>query len=224
VNAVAARLYLVAALVLGAYGVDRWLTNAADPSQVEEPDWSLRDLPYRLGDWEGTDAKLDPKIAAATGAATIVNRTYRGPLGQTVALHSAMFLKPLDGVYHSPMNCYAAAGFRQLTETNENLKVSAEFTVSAKLVTWEKGTERIVVGYWYQLGNHVLYDRLDLGARIHWQMRGRPTWPVLFKVMVQTSVTDADRANAVLRDFLEEMAKWLNQPEHQKYLARWQSV
>ena len=58
----------LSAIVVATYGISRWLQIATGPPEVEMPDWSLRDLPYQLGDWHGKDAKIDPKIAAATGA------------------------------------------------------------------------------------------------------------------------------------------------------------
>ena len=55
-------------------------------------------------------------------------------------------------------------------------------------------------------------------------MRGQPTWPVLVKVMVQIPLTDPEDTKAVGLGFAQQFAKWLNQPEHRKYLDRWGGV
>jgi EpsI family protein len=187
------------------------------------PGWTFHDLPMQLGNWRGEATELDPVIAAATGASIIVNRAYRNDQGRTVALHAAMFDDPIDGVMHTPQNCYRANGWTKLDETHEDLQVSADQTFAVELTNWKKGDEKAIVLFWYQLGEQVLYSRLDLG-KIRWKMRGQPKWPVLTKVMVQITITDPEDSLTTVLDFAEQVAKWLNQPEHQKYLAKWPGV
>ena len=76
---------------------------------------------------------------------------------------------------------------------------------------------------WGAILGHLLYDRLDLG-NLRWKMRGQSTWPVLVKVLVRFPLGNPDTTKKTLLGFMEEVGKWLNQPEHQKYLARWHSV
>jgi EpsI family protein len=222
-SSMAIRLYVVVALIVGAYVVSHWLQITIGPPEAEMPDWSIRDLPYQLGDWLGADAEMDPKIAVATGAEVIVNRAYRSDSGQTVFLHAAMLKDPV-GVYHCPTNCYPSSGWHKVDDYYQNVRVSEELAVAAKVTTWGKGQEYHLVAYWYQLGNHVLYNRFDLGGKIRWEMRGQPKWPVLLKVMTWIPLTGREGERTNHFKFTEEIAKWLNQPEHQQYLARWDNL
>jgi EpsI family protein len=224
-NSVSTRLYVVVGIILGAYGIGRLVQAAAEPPQVERPKWSVKDLPMQLGSWRGEDAEINPEIAAATGAYAIANRIYSNGKGQSVSLHTAMFDDPSEGVYHSPLNCYRSSGWTQKKSTQADIKVSEDLTIPVKLVTWEKNEhERIIVAYWYQLGEYTLYSRLDLGGSIRWKMRGQAKWPVLIKVMLQIPLSDADETQETLLAFGKQLSQWINSPEHRQYLNRWGGV
>jgi len=219
-NNLAMRVYAVAGIVLVVSGVGKFLQLAVEPPEVEKPKWSLRDLPIQLGGWHGEDTELDPKLVVATGADVIVNRVYRDEAGHGVSMHTATFLDPAEGIYHNPLNCYFASGWRKIDSARENVKVAEDLSIPVSLTTWEKEGEKILVMYWFQLGQHVLYERFDLG-KIRWGMRGRPTWPVLVKVMAQISMADAEETKTAGLGFVRQFAEWLNQPEHRKYLDQW---
>jgi EpsI family protein len=222
-NSLAVRVYAVVGIVLVAYGISYGLKVATEPPEVEEPDWTVRELPLQLGNWHGEDFEMDPKLAVATGAKTIVNRMYRDGSGRAVSLHTAMFLNPAEGIYHNPLNCYAANGWQKIGEKLEDVQVSEDLTIPVRLTTWEKENEKILVVYWFQLGRHVLYERFDLGT-IRWSMRGKETWPVLLKAMVQINTADGADTKAAILGFARQYAEWLNRPEHRKYLDRWGGV
>jgi EpsI family protein len=222
-NGLAVRVYVVVGIVLAAYGISYVLEAATEPPEVERPDWTLRDLPFQLGAWRGEDTEMDPKIAIATGAYFIVNRIYRDESTHIVSLHTAMFEDPAEGVYHSPLNCYLASGWKKLDEKREDVKVAEDLSIAVSLTTWEKEGEKILVVYWFQLGQHVLYGRLDLGG-VRWEMRGQPTWPVLLKTMVQITMTEPEETKTAALGFVRQFAEWLNRPAHRKYLDRWRGV
>lgn len=220
----AIRVFVVSGIVLMAFAISYILQAATEPPAVEKPNWTLRELPYQFGPWHGEDTEMDPKIAVATGADAIVNRVYRDEREHAVSVHTAMFLNPVEGIYHSPLNCYRASGWTKLTEARENVKVAEDLSIAVSLTTWEKEGEKIQVVYWFQLGQHILYDRFDLGTNVRWSMRGQATWPVLVKVMIQLPLTDPDDAKAAGLGFAQQFAGWLNQPEHRKYLDRWGGI
>ena len=222
-NGAAKRLYVVAAIVVAVYAVSHLVQAETEPPDVEMPNWTFRDLPLQLGDWHGENFQMDPKIAAATGAEVIVDRLYRDEQSRSISLHTAMFSNPTDGVLHSPLNCYPGNGWRKLTETRENVRVSGESTIAVSLTTWEKEGSQLMVVYWYQLGDQVLYSRFDLGS-LRVKMWSQPKWPALLKVLVQMPIVEIDDTKAIILGFTEQIAQWLNQPEHQKYLRRWPGV
>jgi EpsI family protein len=223
-NSIAKRLYIVAAIIVATWGISRLLQAETESPETEMPEWTFRDLPLHFGDWRGEDHASDPKLVAAANATKVVDRIYRSEPGRAVSMYGAMFMDPADGVYHSPLNCYLTNGWKKLNETREKVTISKDMTITVALTTWEKDNEKIMVLFWYQLGDYVLHSRLDLGG-IRWSLRGQSPWPVLMKVMLQATVTtDAEDTKKTIVDFAEQVAQWLNQPAHQKYLGRWRGV
>lgn len=210
------RVFIAAAIIgltwLGMSGV----AKLTETPRVVLPTWDLHDLPMKLGDWTGEDVKLDERLFQATGATTIVERQYHNESGTMVSLHFAVFEKPTEGIWHNPMSCYDSAGWDP--KEVDMVPISEKDPDSDKicLCTWDKSGTRVLVGYWYQLGEHRLYGRWDLGFSVRWQMRGRETWPALLKVLISTTAdTKAEKVKYELLDFGDQVHKWINQPQHQ---------
>jgi len=217
IGSTAARIYIVAALIMATYGVAHLVEAALEPPEVVLPRWTFEEMPLQFGDWRGVPTTMDPEIAVATGADRIVNREYKDDRGHAVSMHTAMFKRPEVGVYHSPLNCYRAQGWQLMKgEVRENLPVSDGLTIPVSLTTWEREGERLMVVYWYQMGEHVLFGRWDLGWKIRWSLRGQPRWPAVIKVMLQISAPEPEDAKTAILSFAEQVAKWENQPAHQK--------
>jgi EpsI family protein len=214
------RVYLMIVAIGAAYGGSKLVQTAITQPEVAMPSWSFDELPMQLGDWLGEDTALDPKITAALKAERVKDRIYQDSLGHVISLHTAMFKDAVEGVYHTPINCYRANGWDLKKDVIENLRVSDDLTIPVRVLTYEheKDRQRVMVAYWYQLGEHVLFGRWDLGVKVRLSLRGRPTWPALVKVMVQIPVADTDDAKAALLAFVEFVAKWENQPERRKEL------
>jgi EpsI family protein len=223
-NSFAIRLYAVAAIIVGTTGIGWLVKLETEPPPVEVPDWSLRALPIQLGEWHGKEEALDPKVFAATNADVVVNRKYQDGGGHEVSLHTAMFQDHNAGVYHSPLNCYRSAGWKLVSETSETVEVAEDLTIKVNMASWEREQDKVLVVYWYELGGHVLYSRRDLGILRLTAMRGQPKWPVLFKMMVQGPVTDLETSKTLVLDFVSQLAKWMHQPAHRKYLDQWRGV
>ena len=213
------RLWIVVALILAAYGVSFLVKAGAAPPEVQLPGWKFSEMPKELSSpqvtWRGEDAEMDPEVTAAIGADSVVDRMYRDEKGNTVSMHTAIFANPAEGALHSPINCYRGAGWEKVTETSEEIPVNDERRVPVSITTWERGGERVVVLYWYQIGEHVLFGRFDLG-KVRWAMRGQPVWPAMVKVLLQTSAEgDLDDAKTRILDLAEQIGRWINQPSHQ---------
>jgi EpsI family protein len=185
-----------------------------DVPEVDMPDWTFRELPMRIGDWHGEEANMDPKTILATGAQTVVNRAYRDEAGHLVSIHTAMFNNPADGVIHSPMVCYRAAGWEKLGESKSSLQVSDKLAIPISISTWELQGKKVIVVYWYQLGNHVLFGRWDLGLKVRWSLAGKPKWPALIKVMLQIPVDEGKEPKSAILSLAKEVAKWENKDAH----------
>lgn len=211
----ARRLYAIVIVVLATYVGSRLVQAAVAPPEADLPGWTFKEMPYQLGVWHGEDTKMDPVTARGTGADIIVDRLYRDDTGVAVSIHTAMFRDPTDSMLHTPLSCYRGVGWVKLKESQENLQLSDDLTIPVLLITWERDGERIMVLYWYQLGEHVLFDRWDMG-KLRFAMRGQAKWPALIKVMMQIPAPDIDDAKSRILAFAEIVAKWENQPQHRK--------
>ena len=55
----------------------------------------------------------------------------------------------------------------------------------------EETSEKVIVAYWYEVGDHTMYERQDL-LKTQWAMFGKTKWPVMFKVLLEMPAgTDA---------------------------------
>ena len=63
-------------------------------------------------------------------------------------------------------------------------------TIPVSISTWEyeKKNKKVMVVYWYQIGEHFLFGRWDLGIKIRWSLAGKPKWPALIKVMMEIPI------------------------------------
>jgi EpsI family protein len=220
-NSTAKRLYLVAIMVVAAYGIGRLVQAEVEPPEAVMPNWTFREMPYQIDNWHGEDTKIDPDIAVATGADVIVDRAYRDEQGHSVSLHTAVFKDPADGVHHAPENCYRGAGWTKESAERKEVQVLGGEKIPVVVTTWSKEGESVMVLYWYQLGDHVLFDRWQLGE-LRWSLRRQTKWPALIKVMLQISANSRDDALPILLGFAELVAKWENQPKHREYFEKFQ--
>jgi EpsI family protein len=206
-------LFIVAAMAVliagGAYAV----RGGMKPRDVEMPAKDFRTLPVQIGPWHGTDEELNREVFSRIGADVVIDRAYKNDAGRSISLHTAVFTDPDTGIYHSPINCYRSNGWQKLKDTRMELRVGEERPVEVSYTTWEKEGQRVLVVYWYKIGEHFLFDRFEMGG-VRWKMRGQRTWPALVKVLMQTAATgDPQKDEAELRDFAEQVYRWVHEPD-----------
>jgi len=200
---------LVTLVYGGAYAVRAGKTSVV----IVMPDWDLGDLPMQLGEWRGEETELDPRLFRATGAEKIVNRVYRNSSGSTASLHAAIFEDIDAGAEHTPRNCYRNAGWKRIEDVPLQLQAGNKPGISVRSTTWEREGERILVIFWYQLGEHTLFNRMDLGT-LRWEMAGRKSWPAMVKVLLQIPLGSDDNATkAQLKGVAEHIYGWIEDME-----------
>jgi hypothetical protein len=223
INGTAVRIGVVALLIPVTLLCAKWVQASLDVPGTEMPDWTFHAMPMQLGAWRGIESKMDPKIAVQTGAKldTIIERSYHDdstPV-HVIGMHAAMFDNPAAGVIHSPLVCYNAAGWKKLSEKRGALQLPVELTklpdklvVPVSISTWEDevNSKKVMVVYWYQVGEHYLFGRLDLGIKIRWALAGKK-WPALMKVMMEIPIVEGDDPQLAVLDFAQKVAGWLNQ-------------
>lgn len=182
-------------------------------SDAELPSWNITDLPLQLGDWKGKNTELDERLFRATGAHAVVNRLYTNDSGMVVSLHLAIFTDPNEGIWHSPVNCYLSSGWIRLEDEKLALPGTSDENAIVSLSMWKKSSEKACITYWFQLGEHRLYSRYDLGT-VRWKMRGLK-WPALIKVLIHTSANSkTEETKDQMLAFADQVYQWINQPQH----------
>jgi EpsI family protein len=208
------RVFLVVMLVVLLSASTYVTPQLLKAKNIQLPTWNVRDLPLQFDEWQGVAAELDPEVTGRMGADAWADRVYRDDQNRIVSLHAALFRDLDAGVFHSPVNCYRMAGWREVSQTETELAIPGKPSIPVRLDTWELKGERILVMYWYQLDQHIFFDRWGL-LRARWEMRGEQSWPPLIKVLLQTSAADPEDAKRRIRFIAARAYEWINQPSHQ---------
>ena len=212
------RILIVAALVVLVYGGAHMMQQGMKPPSVGLPPWDVQDLPMHINGWEGGEAEMPPEIRQKLGAHSSINRSYRHAEREPIAVHVALFDQYDVGALHNPANCYRSSGWRLKGDAPLRLAASDGTPVSVALSTWERDGQRVTVAYWYQLGDHIITDRVQLG-KARWDLRGSQEWPALVKVLMQTSTDKVERSEEGVQELAEFIFRWLNDPDFRKTRA-----
>ncbi len=179
--------------------------------EVALPDWNLEELPVRFPGWTGQASELDERLFRRIGADVVADRIYESREGMPVTAHTALFKDFNEAVVvHLPSRCYRAAGWEQRDVEKRSLQVDGLPDITVEVSTWQREGQRVKVLFWYQLGEHTVLGRGDLGwARI--ALAGRDTWPAMVKVMLETSVDQRQAADLRLFDVAGHVRRWLHE-------------
>lgn len=207
------RLFGAVVLLLAVFGGMYMVRGGLVPPEVDLPPQSFSEMPLHLAQWTGQDQELDPRIAVQIGADTTVNRIYNQPDLAAMWVHVAVFSNPVTGISHTPLYCYQGAGWTKLSERRVTMDVGVNSQLSASFSTWTQEGKMIRVLYWFELGDHVLYNRYDLGV-VRWAMRGRHRWPALIKVLIQTHASPNENDDiARMQSLVRPMTTWMEAAE-----------
>ena len=149
----------------------------------------LESLPLVLDEWHGADVPMaDDGTREILNAQSTVNRVYQNRDGVAVSLNVSAWLRPETvsaAAPHIPKICYANAGW-SIVEEREVLLNTSTGDIPLVALLLERGDQRIVVAYWYQMGESY-FTSVEDARRIHRLFWGQPRWPATFKVLIQTT-------------------------------------
>ncbi len=209
-NRPATRLFVAAAMVVGIAAGAQLVRARRSQIEVEMPKWRVDQLPLELGSWQGEPAIVDAQIFRHVGAAGIRDVKYRSAAGPDVVVHLAVFDDEMTSLPHHPNLCYTGNGYRQASSKTIQVRRSAEKTIPAALLAFERPSDRVAVLYWYQFGDRILTEPGDT-ASIRWSLGGRRSRPALVKVMLQTAFDSPDKAEQRLREVSRLVLQWMDQ-------------
>jgi len=199
--------------ILGASGGLRFWRDQQFRSLVEESaacPFPLKDLPESLGRWraaEGSDTKLDPKVARIAGSSDHLLRSYvEEKTGDRVSV-MVLYGRAEDAYSHTPEVCYPAAGYQTLMRPVDH---EISLPGSTTPVHFRSGTYTRrgagIVEY-----EEVYYTFLHNGE---WMPDTGSRWkmfryhPGIFKLQLQRSVTelsDHSPTESLLKELIREI-------------------
>jgi len=152
------RRALVLIGLIAVAGAARWYFAAAPAV----PDAALDDVPFSIGGWQGRrGVELSPNVEAALAAGSYINRAYvDGHTGQANVFVGYYPLQQHGTAIHSPLNCLPGAGWNM-----EHVERVAFGDGHVRRVVIRKGTEQLLVVYWYQTAARI--EGEEYRARLH---------------------------------------------------------
>ncbi|MGO9114475.1 MAG: exosortase-associated EpsI family protein [Thermoguttaceae bacterium] len=180
---------------------------------VVEPRGSLEGFPIvvsspEMGTWQGQTAKLDDRTFNESEADVAVSRIYSKE-GRILKFLLAQYNQPSRGLYHNPMNCYNSQGFTRIGRVQkEPLKARNRPDTAISISTWTRKSEKVIVAYWYEVGDYTMYERQDL-LKTQIAMFGKTKWPVMFKVLLEMPAGESDQAESEILGMAQSVREWL---------------
>jgi EpsI family protein len=147
------RIWITAGVLVASFAGLHGLSHG-EPIALRLP---LQQFPVALGDWYGQDQLLEQRIANATGADDLLNRTYRGENGQPIGLYVGYYRSQRTGeTIHSPKNCLPGTGWEPVRAGRLTIPMppGPPMVVNEYLV--EKDGNQYLVLYWYQARGRVV--------------------------------------------------------------------
>lgn len=126
--------------------------------QKSAPKMELIPFEQSLGDWKGTDLKLDADVVEMLNPDQILFRRYQNPSGRSVDFYGVFYgSQGADRTMHSPLNCYSGSGWEIVGKGKIRLHVpgGGDNGFEARKLILRKGLARRLLYYWYYAGGKI---------------------------------------------------------------------
>jgi EpsI family protein len=158
------------------------LTIVAVRTVVETPRTALRaplrEFPMRLAGWRGSDEFFDPTVLSGLRVDDYLLRQYQSPSQGGLWLYVAYYgSQPTDTRVHSPAVCLPGAGWTIIQSSRMPIAVprgvtagpaAAPSVFDVNRVLIQKGEDRQLVLYWYQIHGRVAARELNAISLLAW--------------------------------------------------------
>jgi EpsI family protein len=141
------RLWITVGLLIGAFV----LLHSVSHVEAVVPHQPLRELPYTLGSWTGTEQPLEERIVQAVGVSDYTNRIYSSQQIGFAQLYVGYYASQRTGdTIHSPKNCLPGAGWDPVQSGYTNISVPGGRQIVVNEYVIQQGLDKELVFYWYQ--------------------------------------------------------------------------
>ncbi len=146
--------------------------------------------------------------------------TYRDHNNHLVMLSVAYGRDQSDGhEVHKPDLCYPAQGFSILESTPVNLKIGADYSISAKYLKTVKGDRPEPLLYWTTVGNRTYQGKLEK-KRIGFEYALKNLIPDGLVVRVSTIENDEEEAKRFMNDFVSDWYAGASEASRQRFFGK----
>ncbi len=172
---------------------------------------SLSTLPMVIGKWtRGRNHTLDKKILDILRVDDYVMTRYTRADGRKVLFYTGYFKSQREGqLVHSPKYCLPGAGWRPISTEVISIDIPGLGEKSpiraTKLIT-QKGDEKEVVIYWYQVGPDYVAGEYSQKFLLIWNaLRYNRTDGSLIRFNTSVLNGDVEKTQRMTEDFIKEM-------------------
>ena len=204
-------IILLVVMALLAVGVH--LLSFDKASSSERGVDTVKQIPLRIGDWQGTDHHLDQLVYDILETKAILHRSYRNSQGQEVFL-SLVFYKETKVDFHAPEGCMGGQGVKtKKTPATLNI-VSADgksFPLEVNKLIQKQDDNTTLVYYFYKTGSFIgrNYIKLRLNLVLNKFKEARKSGS-LIRVSAPLSVNDnGKKSHDLLESFINDLYPYL---------------
>ncbi len=194
-------------------GLALFARNWIESRQKSAPKMKLIPFEQNLGQWKGTDLKLDADVVEMLNPDQILFRRYQNPSGSSVDLYGVFYGSQGAGrTMHSPLNCYSGSGWEIIGKSKVRLHGPGydKKGFEVRKLILRKGLARRLLYYWYYASgktasNQYMNKALTLYGAL---MRGRTDGGL---VTVSTIQDDSGMNQKYLEtDFIPALLEYLS--------------
>ena len=141
------RLWITSGLLVGAFVFLHSLSHG----EKIVPHLPLRELPYALGIWTGTEQPFEERIVQAVGVSDYTNRIYSSQPAGLAQLYVGYYASQNTGdTIHSPKNCLPGAGWDPIQSGYTRIFIPGGRQITVNEYVIQQGLDKELVFYWYQ--------------------------------------------------------------------------
>ncbi len=149
--------YLLLILVMSFLAVGIQLVSYDKAVTVMQGVETVKQIPLRIGDWQGTDHRLDQLVYDILETKSILHRSYRNSQDQEVFL-SLVYYEETKVDFHAPEGCMGGQGVKtEKTPAIINMVSSSGGTVPLEVnrLIQKQDNSTTLVYYFYKTGSFV---------------------------------------------------------------------
>jgi EpsI family protein len=172
----------------------------------------LTGFPVKIGVWAGQDIKLDARILGILKADQLLSRQYATADKPPLYLFIAYYETQKQGeTIHSPKNCMPGAGWEPIESGYTTLTDERGRSLIVNRYLVEKGVNRQLVFYWYQMHGRAVASEYKGKMYLVWDaIRHNRTDGAVVRVSVPVTGEEPS-AELVAKEFIRQISPLLHE-------------